>query len=279
MFEGFNLSSSCDFDARYKIIGERISSAQKAHVESELTKYVNSDKSIDGSTMENDWFPEIQADIFISHSHADRDQALKLAGWLYEEFGLKVFIDSCVWGYADDLLKKLDNVYCKIENSSSYSYEERNKSTSHVHMMLSTALSKMVDRTECLLFLNTPKSITSAEVFNQTKSPWIYFELKITQLIRKKTLKEYRPEVLLEFADAELKKSLKATLDVNYRVTLDHLIDLDQNDLDKWLEKHKINNIVQNFAYTSRLRNINVPFALDSLYGFKVPQLSKRLGG
>ena len=33
--------------------------------------------------MQNDWFSQVSADIFISHSHNDKDVANTFAGWLY----------------------------------------------------------------------------------------------------------------------------------------------------------------------------------------------------
>jgi hypothetical protein len=54
------------------------------------------------------WFPYINADIFISHSHKDYNDVVCLAGWLEEKFGLTAFVDSSVWGYSDRLLKLID---------------------------------------------------------------------------------------------------------------------------------------------------------------------------
>ena len=51
-------------------------------------------------------------------------------------------------------------------------------------MMLSTALTQMIDKTECLLFLNTPFSISTSEVVNETESPCIYSELAVTKMLR-----------------------------------------------------------------------------------------------
>lgn len=45
-------------------------------------------------------------DVFISHSHADEDEAIRIALSM-EKIGLKAFVDSCVWVHADELLKKL----------------------------------------------------------------------------------------------------------------------------------------------------------------------------
>ena len=67
--------------------------------------------------MQANWFPQIKADIFISHSHKDKGLALALAGWLEETFGLTAFIDSCVWGYANKLLKMIDDEYCYQKKS------------------------------------------------------------------------------------------------------------------------------------------------------------------
>ena len=57
-------------------------------------------------------------------------------------------------------------------------------------MMLSTALTMMIDKVECVLFLNTPKSIDTTEVIDKTKSPWIYLEMAMMKLVRKRNRKE-----------------------------------------------------------------------------------------
>ncbi len=156
-------------------------------VKKKLVEYLCTDGSLDGTKMQDDWFSEINADIFLSHSHADKDIAIALANWITEKFGLTVFIDSCVWGHSDDLLKQIDDKYCF--HGSTYSYCERNISTAHVHMMLSTALAKMIDRTDCIIFLNTPNSVSLKDNIKnsfRSKSPWIYSEIALTQIVQKK---------------------------------------------------------------------------------------------
>ncbi|MGB1318990.1 MAG: hypothetical protein ACPG5W_12310, partial [Flavobacteriales bacterium] len=59
---------------------------------------------VDASGMQENWFPQVEADIFISHSHRNHRLAIALAGWLHGKFGLTSFIDSCIWGYSNDLL-------------------------------------------------------------------------------------------------------------------------------------------------------------------------------
>lgn len=233
MFAGFNLKGlDATFLSSYKNAGEAAFNQQKNYIRKELDRFVLDDGSLDGSTLQNDWFPEVEVDIFLSHSHGDHKLTMAFAAMLKEEFGLTTFIDSCVWGYANDLLKKIDDVYCKNKKGDMYDYDQRNFSTSHVHMMLSGALTKMMDKTECLIFVNTPNSITTSDVVkDKTKSPWIYSEIATSLVLRKKKPMRH----------VELKKSLnfeaaskKQKLDVTYNVDLGHLTSLSTEDLSEW---------------------------------------------
>ncbi len=222
----------------YFSFGEELYNQTKSIIEKELSKYKLPDGSLDGSLMQANWFPQIKADIFISHSHNDKDFAISLAGWLNKEFGLTAFIDSCIWGFADNLLKLIDDEYCsnKKENKIiSYNYKNRNFSTSHVHMMLSTALSMMIDETECVFFLNTPNSITPDDVISKTHSPWIYSELAMTRLIRERNLSDYRSKVVTEMFSA-VDRGQK-NVDIKYIVNTDHLIKIKKVDLNNWKEQ------------------------------------------
>ena len=180
--------------------------------------------------------------------------AIALAGWIQEGFGLKVFIDSCIWEYSDNLLKLIDNHYCLNPDGKSYNYEKRNQSTSHLHMMLSTALTMMIDKSECLFFLNTPNSIQTADTFiNKTKSPWIYNEIVISRLIRKKKLSEYRPETTKAFTNLG---RIDESQVMNYETDLSHLQNLTKSDLVQWrknwnsvslYEKYPLNTLYEKF--------------------------------
>lgn len=148
------------------------------------------DNKIDGSKLINDWFPSYEAQVFISHSHLDARTAKRLACWLKNTFNLTTFIDSTIWGSADELLNRIDNKYSVLrkdkDGTTTYNYKTRNYTTSHVHMMLSTALVDIMNSTECIIFLNTPASLAVNEVKDQkTNSPWIYNELKIASIIEK----------------------------------------------------------------------------------------------
>ena len=120
-------------------------------------------------------------------------------------------------------------------NGETYNYSKRNYSTSHVHMMLSTALTMMIDNTECVMFLNTPNSVTPNDVINKTESPWIYSEIAMTRLIRQRPVNDYRLQRITEsFSEGgKLEKSLK----VEYNIQTDHLKRIDANTLNKWLNQ------------------------------------------
>lgn len=233
MFAGFNIklnkdvANDCMFNnLKYKRLPKNEFSYQKESIKNILKQNI-----INGTDLQKEWFPEIKADIFLSHSHKDIELAEKLAIWLNEKFGLKTFIDSNVWGYADDLLKEIDDEYC-FENGY-YIYKRRNLTTSHVHMMLNVALSKMIDKCECIFFLNTPNSINLSESMNsQTSSPWIYSELILSKIIRKKTREEHRQPFTIVRDSADF-------LNMNYDVSIDHLEEIYFWDLDKWSSNKK----------------------------------------
>ncbi|MBT2757878.1 toll/interleukin-1 receptor domain-containing protein [Mesobacillus foraminis] len=227
MYAGFNLDMSDELEL-FKQAGNTIYNAQKKKISDELSKFLLDDGSLNGTDMQNNWFPQIKADVFISHSHNDREKAIALAGWLKRTFDLDVFIDSAVWGSADELLKKIDDRYCKNPGSSTYSYEKRNFSTSHIHTTLSTALTMIIDQTECLFFLNTPQSIDVSSVINSTKSPWIYYEIGITKYIRKH--EPDRPKGIIKKGMFENAQDLT----IQYKLDMDHLYDISQFDLQKW---------------------------------------------
>ena len=104
MFVGFNahITEQGVFSPYFKDYGQGLFDKQKSVVHSRLCSYVLDDSILDAARIEEDWFPSIDADVFISHSHRDQELAIGFAGWLHELFGITSFIDSCVWGYADD---------------------------------------------------------------------------------------------------------------------------------------------------------------------------------
>jgi len=238
MFIGYNLKSEDWVEYAYKNIGNTIYSNTRKEIRTSIEKYVDKDGNINATMMQDEWFPKLDKRVFLSHSSKDKELALTIAGYLEQELGVSVFIDSCVWGFCDELLKKIDNRYCYNERTKNYSYESRNYSTSHVHNMLSTALLSMLDQCECIFFLNTDNSITKDDVFKKTSSPWIYNEIKMIEYIRKiepsRLQKSILPENFMEHrADTAQKSIFPKFL---YNVNIDNLIEIDKDFLLKWKE-------------------------------------------
>jgi hypothetical protein len=236
MFRGFQLSVSDSFFKNFKDAGLSQHQENKRQVDDRLSHFRDQSGDLLSKEMTAAWFPEIDAQVFISHAHKDSELALGLSGHLHKRFGLRSFVDSAVWGYANDLLKILDDEFCYNDEARTYNYQKRNRSTSHVHMMLSVALSRMIDRCECIIFVNTPHSISSRDYIqgDTTDSPWIYSEIAMTRLIEKRSPEAHRrtrATAATESYDAELK--------VRYDVDLDHLSQINGQAYKNWEDQTK----------------------------------------
>ncbi|WP_064800118.1 toll/interleukin-1 receptor domain-containing protein [Helicobacter pylori] len=112
--------------------------------------------------------------VFLSHSHADKNKALGVKDYLESKTKRKVFIDSLFWDYKDDVLNKLakhDDI-SKIEDAFT--------------LILRESLQDMIEKCPYFVFLQSSNSVS----FNQnllkiTYSAWIYEELKIAHSISK----------------------------------------------------------------------------------------------
>lgn len=251
MFAGFNLDLPNNTDiygkkiidfSKYKVQGENHLNRQKEYYNKKLKEYViNGTEFINGSKLQDDWFPEIEADVFISHSHKDLELAQGFVGWLNVEFGLKCFIDENAWGYADELLEEINSEYSDKRSDKNggylYSHNKSNIASKHVNIMLSIALQKMIDKLEATFVLNTAHSIQKySDVHNNsTYSPWIYSEIVCTEIIRKKPLSEYRKYLIHKFANESASKEYQAA----YNISLEHLIEINTTILKKWADHSK----------------------------------------
>lgn len=256
MFTGFNLrldrtasifSDEQDF-RRLEEVGQNHLEAQKAILAKELEAYVVEDV-IDGTKIQDEWFPQIKADIFISHSGNDNDLANALAGWIFETFRLKCFVDANVWGYSKELLDEMNNrLSNKREKSDGgylYDYESCNQVSQHVNTMLSIALQKMIDKVEAVILLNTDNAVKVCKEtrMEETYSPWIYSEIICTQLIRKKPLLAYRNyrKVRKEYFGVTESVQFAMHSAISYTVSLKHLKPLSEDNLLQWRKKWLIN--------------------------------------
>ena len=238
MYQGFNLDiEGNDFSDFYEI-GKKIHKMNKKSVKKDIESLKGDDGILMAEKITAKWFSEIEADVFLSHSHKNKEEVVGLSGWLSENFGVHAFIDSCVWGRSDHLLKLIDDAYCLNNSRGTYNYKKRNRSTSHVYMMLSVALTKMINRCDCIIFVNTPQSISVKNSIGAkgdiTYSPWIYHEIMTTGLIKKQ-----RKSDRFRTIDEARVKNDSMDLSVQYDVDLSHLTDVTFSDLQDIAHKHK----------------------------------------
>lgn len=236
MYKGFNLKlestvSLSDEGSYTKMLDEN-----KKKIRVLFEELLLVDGNLDASKLIEEWFPQNEYHVFISHSHKDLDIAEGLANWLYEKFSLKSFIDSHVWGYANDLLKELNDRFAKIDGDL-YNYTPAIANAAHVHLMLSTALNEAIDKTECLLFLNTENTLQNIALKDgseeqRTASPWIMSELKMSSMVTTKLSKDRI--VINEGVGLESASNAAPLL---YKASMEHLLPLNEDGLKAWLNE------------------------------------------
>ncbi|GAA9843282.1 toll/interleukin-1 receptor domain-containing protein [Helicobacter pylori] len=119
--------------------------------------------------------------VFLSHSHADKNKALKVKDYLESETNHRVFIDSLFWDYKDDVLNEL----AKYDNTS--------KIKDAFTLILRESLQDMIEKCPYFVFLESKNSVSNQGLSRTTYSAWIYEELKIAHSTR-----ESRPIPMME---------------------------------------------------------------------------------
>lgn len=220
----------------------RLVTKEKILSRKDLSNYEELDDYLDGTRIINDWFPEINSSVFISHSHKNKDIAIGLSGLLKEKFNIESFVDSALWGYAGDLMQEMHEKYCEFEKNGRkyFGYESSMRVASHVHMMLSVALTNMIDKCECIIFVNTKDSFNpprSEGEEGEVESPWIYSELSSLNMLRTTIPPRFLTGRLVEEV---LTKSLALEdrmpdIKVKYKISLDKLTELNIKEINKLL--------------------------------------------
>ncbi|MDR6913220.1 hypothetical protein J2X66_000067 [Pseudomonas sp. 3296] len=241
MFAGFDLTVDLENFEAYVNHGRSIQNAHKKSFESKLDSFKDADGVLEADKIIEEWFPPVEdAQVFLSHSHKDEEGIIGLSGWLNAKLGLNCFIDSCIWGYSNKLLRLIDNAHCYNDDKSFYNYSDRNRSTSHVHMMLSTALSKTMDTCESIFFVNTPNSIQVDKYIkgkSNTDSPWIFSEIAMTKLLRRRTRESHRRTMAIALDSITGNQSFESIEErsyINFPVDISHLKSISDMDLRKW---------------------------------------------
>ncbi|UOS52236.1 toll/interleukin-1 receptor domain-containing protein [Helicobacter pylori] len=121
------------------------------------------------------------AQVFLSHSHADKNKALEVKNYLESETNHRVFIDSLFWDYKDDVLNKLAE------------YDDTSKIEDAFTLILRESLQNMIEKCPYFVFLESKNSVSNQGLSCTTYSAWIYEELKIAHSIR-----ESRPTPMME---------------------------------------------------------------------------------
>lgn len=114
--------------------------------------------------------------VFLSHSHADKNKALKVKNYLESRTKHKVFVDSLFWDYKDNVLNKL----AKYDNTS--------KIKDAFTLILRESLQDMIEKCPYFVFLQSNNSVSNQGLSCTTYSAWIYEELKIAHSIRESRL-------------------------------------------------------------------------------------------
>ncbi len=150
-------------------------------------KHPNDDTILNHNKIKEAFFspfkPQLKnAQVFLSHSHADKNKALKVKNYLESETNHRVFIDSLFWDYKDDVLNELEK------------YDDTSKIKDAFTLILRESLQDMIEKCPYFVFLQSNNSVScNQDLSCITYSAWIYEELKIAHSIR-----ESRPTPMME---------------------------------------------------------------------------------
>ncbi|GAA9583589.1 toll/interleukin-1 receptor domain-containing protein [Helicobacter pylori] len=114
--------------------------------------------------------------VFLSHSHADKNKALKVKNYLESRTKHKVFVDSLFWDYKDNVLNELAK------------YDDTSKIKDAFTLILRESLQDMIEKYPYFVFLQSNNSVSNQGLSRTTYSAWIYEELKIAHSIRESRL-------------------------------------------------------------------------------------------
>ncbi|WRB32947.1 toll/interleukin-1 receptor domain-containing protein [Helicobacter pylori] len=152
--------------------------AEKIHELIQNAKHSNDGIVLNHNEIKEAFFspfkPQLKnAQVFLSHSHADKNKALKVKNYLEEDLDAEcVFIDSLFWDYKDDVLNKLAE------------YDDISGIEDAFTLILRESLEYMIKKCPYFVFLQSKNSVSlNQDLLKITYSAWIYEELKIAHSI------------------------------------------------------------------------------------------------
>ncbi len=176
--------STCPFNNQAHQVNEV---AKKIYKLIEGAKHSNDDTILNHNEIKEAFFspfkPQLKdAQVFLSHSHADKNKALKVKNYLESETNHRVFIDSLFWDYKNNVLKEIKKHHIdvsKIEDAFA--------------LILRESLQDMIEKCPYFVFLESKNSVSNQGLSRITYSALVYEELKIAHSIR-----ESRPTPMME---------------------------------------------------------------------------------
>ncbi|EMG84620.1 toll/interleukin-1 receptor domain-containing protein [Helicobacter pylori] len=150
--------------------------AEKIHELIKNAPYSNDDIVLNRNEIKEAFFspfkPQLKTvQVFLSHSHADKNKALGVKDYLESKTKRKVFIDSLFWDYKDDVLNELAE------------YDDISKIEDAFTLILRESLQDMIEKCPYFVFLQSKNSVSNQGLSRITYSAWIYEELKIAHSI------------------------------------------------------------------------------------------------
>ncbi len=160
--------------------------AKKIYELIKKAKHSNDDIILNHNEIKEAFFspfkPQLKnAQVFLSHSHADINKALEVKNYLENQIKRKVFIDSLFWDYKDDVLNKLAK------------YDDISRIEDAFTLILRESLEYMIKKCPYFVFLQSKNSVSNQGLSRITYSAWIYEELKIAH-----SISESRPIPMME---------------------------------------------------------------------------------
>ncbi|MFJ7007938.1 hypothetical protein [Pseudomonas putida] len=191
---------------------------------------------LDAEKISASLFPRSDYDIFLSHSHADQNKAIELALSL-DKKGVRVFVDSCVWGHSEKLIELI------LKQSGPFNNETREaqivRVSAAVHTLLSAAIHQMIWRTEAFVFLRTEKSVPfENDISDRTLSPWIYAELQFSAQVQQVLPKRLKNKETLQsvtgFESYMTESKQLRPYEMAFTISKEHLPSVNGSKFRKW---------------------------------------------